>query len=59
MLKDKMEREIITRMARIAQEYVEPYDNMDRSPEVMKNNQREIAYDTLKDLLLTMWGVKK
>lgn len=59
MLKDNVERKLIMKMAEIAKEYVEPYDNMDRSPEVQKNAWREVKYDTYKELLLEYWGYKK
>lgn len=58
VLKDKMERTIIQKMATIAAEYVEPYDDQDRSPAVQKNSERTIKYNLYKDLLLELWDLK-
>lgn len=51
-----MERLLIEKMAGLCNQYYEPYDSMDRSPEVQKNRELEIKYNTYKDLLLILWG---
>lgn len=58
MYGDKMEMSLIQKMAKLANEYVEPYDDMDRSPEVQRNYARKIEYDIYKDLLLEIWEKK-
>ena len=58
MYGDKMEMFLIQKMAKLANEYVEPYDYMDRNPEVQRNYARKMEYDIYKDLLLEIWEKK-
>ena len=55
-MKNEFERELIIKMAKLCEEYVEPYDSMDRSPEVRENYTREVKYNVYKELFLEMQG---
>ena len=57
-LDNEMERKLIQKMASICVEYYEPYDSQDRCEEAQRNAERRVKYNTYKELLLEMWGIK-
>lgn len=54
MLTDKMERNLIQKMAQICENYVEPFDVQDSSNSYT-NRKLQIQYEVYKNLLMELW----
>ena len=57
-MKNEMERNLVMKMAKLCEQWYEPYDEIERR-NCTKNKEITIKYDVYKELLLELWGIKK